>query len=255
MLNIFKKLLTLFGDTQWFGWKHPLWFSVSPPGYKLKGEHYRLIKPLLQPGDILLQRFEGWVDKWFIPGFWNHGAIYIGNPEEQVVHATSDGVLIEDIINFMRTDNLIVLRPKNNLSIEIGIKRALSIVGAKYDFDFDFSNNTEFSCTEVIDYCYSKLFKKSKHFGRIMLTPDDIALSPLVETIWDSRIYKTKWSEASQIQSFSAKPKIQIRRVIHKPQTTATTSEQTGGGTDGADGKDGNWTSTIVTKKVTKSLI
>jgi hypothetical protein len=214
MLKIFKKFLTLFGDTQWFGWKHPLWFSVSPPGYRLKGEHYRLIKPVLKPGDILLQRFEGWIDKWFIPGFWNHGAIYIGNPEEQVVHATSDGVLIEDIINFMRTDHLIILRPQNNLFVEAGINRALSIVGAEYDFDFDFSNNTEFSCTEVIDYCYPGLFKKSKHFGLIMLTPDDIATSSSVETIWNSRNYKIQWFEVPQIQPFSNKPKSQIKKRI-----------------------------------------
>ena len=222
-MNVWKKFLTLFGDTQWFGWKHPLWFAVSPPGYKLKGEHYRLIKPVLKPGDILLQRFEGWIDKWFIPGFWNHGAIYIGGVKEQVVHATSEGVLIEDVINFMRTDHLIVLRLKNKLATEIGIKKAESIVGAEYDFSFDFSDNTQFSCTEVIDYCYPELFTKSKHLGRMMLSPDDITLSPSIKTIWDSRKYKTEWSEVPQIQPFNvSKPVTRVRkRIVYKAGKTS----------------------------------
>jgi hypothetical protein len=202
-MGLWKKFLTTIGDTQYFGWKHPLWFSIAPPGYKLKGEHYRLVKPLLKAGDILLQRYEAWIDKWFIPGFWNHAAIYVGNTEEQVIHAVSDGVLIEDIINFMRTDHMIILRLDDEPRAQMAIERAQSIIGAEYDFSFNFKDNTQFSCTEVVDYCYPGLFVQARRLGRYMLAPDDIATSAALRTIWDSRTFRMQWTDNCPITTLS----------------------------------------------------
>ncbi len=217
LYNIQKKLFTFIGNIQYYGWKHPFWFSVSAPGYQLKGEHYRIVKPLLQPGDIVLQRFEGWVDKWFIPGFWNHAAIYIGSKEEQVVHAVSEGVLIEDIINFMRTDHMIILRPKDVSLTNEAINKAIGIVGCEYDFIFDFSNNVRFACTEVIDYCYGGKFVKSRHFFRETLTPDDIASSDLLEVVWDSRNFVTIVNDVGFKSSSVGKSSlVKMRSVLRK---------------------------------------
>lgn len=179
-------LLRLLGDTQWFGWHHPFWFSFGAHGYQLKGEHYRIVAPLLKPGDIIIQRFEGWADKWFVPGFWNHAGIYVGGDKEQIVHAVSEGVLIEDIINYMRTDHLIILR-SDDVTATLAVERAKQIVGAEYDFHFDFSDNKRFSCTEVIDYCFLGLIKKKTRFWRDVITPDDVVECPKLTKIWDSR--------------------------------------------------------------------
>ncbi len=218
LYNLQKKLFSIIGDTQYFGWKHPLWFAVCPPGYQLKGEHYRLIRPRLQPGDILLQRFEGWIDKWFIPGFWNHAAIYLGNEKEQVVHAVSEGVLVEDVINFMRTDHMVILRNQDEELAQEAVKRALSIVGLEYDFNFDFSDNKRFACTEVIDFCYPNVYEKSKSLEFIgasmpMLTPDDIFRQTV--KIWDSREHKAQMVNTSitPLSDKSSKFKVMMRVV------------------------------------------
>ena len=179
-------VLSVIGDMQCFGWKHPLWFAWSPRGYQLKGEDYRIVKKLIQPGDILLQRYEAWIDKIFIPGFFNHAGIYIGGEKEQVVHAISEGVLVEDIINFMRTDHLIVLRTNKEFA-DKAIEKALSIIGSEYDFSFDFTNSRRFSCTEVIDFCFPGLLERKKYFGRPTVTPDSIAENKNFTKIFDSR--------------------------------------------------------------------
>ena len=179
-------ILRVIGDIQYYGWKHPFWFAFKPAGYKLKGEDYRIVKNIIQPGDILLQRWEGWIDKWFIPGFWNHAGIYVGGHKEQVVHAVSEGVLIEDLINFMRTDHLIILRAKKE-NVDKALEKVWNIIGSEYDFSFDFTNSRRFSCTEVIDYCFPEILERKSYFGRQTITPDSIAENAELVKIWDSR--------------------------------------------------------------------
>ena len=144
----------------------------------------------IKPGDIVIRRFEGYIDKWLIPGWWNHGGVYVGGDAKQVVHAVSDGVLIEDVLNFMRTDHMIVLRPPEDMREE-GIKRAMQIVGSEYDFAFDFGDNKRFSCTEVVDHCYPGIIEPRKRFWRKTIVADDIVAmarltSSKLEVVWDS---------------------------------------------------------------------
>ncbi len=184
--KIQKAVFRFIGDIKWSGWKKPFWFTINANGYQLKGEHYRFLSKVIKPGDILIRRFEGYVDKWLIPGFWNHGGIYIGGEKEQVVHATSDGVIIEDILNFMRTDHMIVLRAPSEM-VEDAIKRADGIVGLEYDFSFDFVGRKRFSCTEVIDFCYPNMVTPKKRFWKITIVADDIVSCSELSVVWDSR--------------------------------------------------------------------
>lgn len=194
MKRIIKKILykvqkTVFrfiGDIKWSGWKRPFWFTINAIGYKLRGEHYRKIIKKLQPGDVLLRRFEGYIDKWFLPGFWNHAGIFCGGKKEQVIHALSEGVIKEDILNFMRTDHIIILRPPQHM-VKRAIQKAKSIVGVEYDFDFDFDNEKRFSCTEVIDFCYPGLITSRKRFGKQTIVADDIFNTDEFKVVWDSR--------------------------------------------------------------------
>jgi len=67
LYNLQKHVFSFIGDIKWGGITHPFWFTINATGYKLKGEHYRKLSKKLKPGDVVIRRFEGYIDKWFIP--------------------------------------------------------------------------------------------------------------------------------------------------------------------------------------------
>lgn len=184
--RIWSKILTFLGDITWSGWNRPFWFVINHKEYELKGKHFREVSKIIQPGDVVIQRYEGYVDKWFIPGFWNHGGLYVGEfngQPQQVVHAISDGVICEDLIDFMRTDHMIVLRPPSYMS-QSGVQLAISLIGKEYDFVFDFRDRQRFSCTEVVDYCYKGLAMPRKGWFKTIIVADDIVASKILKVVW-----------------------------------------------------------------------
>lgn len=184
-----KAVFGFIGDIKWAGVLHPFWFIINGVSFRLKGKHYRNLDKIIKPGDIIIRRFEGYIDKWIIPGWWNHAGIYIGEidgKDHKVIHAISDGVIVDDLIDFMRTDHMIVLRAPEagrNLAIEM----AKAAIGSEYDFAFDFKNNVRFSCTELISHCYPGMITGKKRLGRMTVVADDIVETPTLEVVWDSR--------------------------------------------------------------------
>jgi len=184
-----KYIFRFIGDIKWAGILHPFWFTINAVTFGLKGKHYRDLEQLIQPGDILIRRFEGYIDKWLIPGWWNHAGMYVGeidDKDHKVVHAISDGVIVDDLIDFMRTDHMIVLRAPEGKQEE-ALLRAKSAIGKQYDFAFNFKETLRFSCTELIDYCYPNIIRGKKRFGRNTIVADDIVETPSLEVVWDSR--------------------------------------------------------------------
>lgn len=212
LYSLQKHVFGFIGDIKWGGIAHPLWFTINATGYKLKGEHYRKLIKRLQPGDIFIRRFEGYVDKWFIPGFWNHAGLYIGDDgenKEQVVHAVSEGVIQEDILNFMRTDHMLVLRlakDEKGKGRATAIKKAKAVVGRPYDFGFDFKDTNRFSCTELVDYCYPGVVTGKKRFGKTVIVADDFFASKKLTTVWDSRYEDVQ--SMGVVKSFMAKQRL-----------------------------------------------
>lgn len=126
----------------------------NPRGYRISGADLRAILNALQPGDILLRGYEGYVDGEFIrrssltskngfkPGWYTHVALYVGELTEQdrsqvppafqhdsgyfspgaqmVIHSMAKGVHTEDILTFLRCDYLTVLRVKPELTLRAG---------------------------------------------------------------------------------------------------------------------------------------
>ena len=204
-----RKVFTFLGDIKVFGWTHPMWFGINAHGYKLKGVAYRKLCVLFKPGDIILRRFDGYLSSYMIPGFWNHAGLYIGDDgenKEQVIHAVSEGVIQEDILNFMRTDHMLVLRlseDKKGQGTAAAIEKAKSIVGCPYDFGFDFKDTNRFSCTELVAHCYPGVVTGKKRFGKDTIVADDFYISKKLTTVWDSRYEDVQ--SMGVVKSFIAK--------------------------------------------------
>jgi len=204
-----RKLFTFLGDIKVSGWMRPMWFTINAHGYKLRGAAYRGLRDLLQPGDIVLCRYDGYLSSYMIPGFWIHAGLYIGDDgenKEQVVHSVSEGVIQEDILNFMRTDHMVVLRliSDNRMAAENAIKKAKLIVGCPYDFGFDFKNTDRFSCTELVAYCYPGIVTSKKKFGREIIIADDIFNSDKLNIVWNSQNEDIQLQQMGVVKSFLA---------------------------------------------------
>lgn len=136
--------IRVFGDLKFF--KVPPVIVWDPSSFRVKGKHTREVMERVEPGDVLVRGYRGYVDGWFIPGYFSHAGLYLGKveesdralckelvrsrqrwkkksrrrprtPDEQfatgdqmVVHALAEGVLVEDLINFCRCDTMAILR-------------------------------------------------------------------------------------------------------------------------------------------------
>jgi uncharacterized protein YycO len=180
-----SKFINFIGHVCWHGINNPLWITFKETKYKLTGEDYNTISSIIKPGDILLRRTNRFIYKIFLPSFWNHAGICVSN--NTIIHAIGEGVVKEYIFDFAKCDELMILRPPPEM-VDQAIEKAHSIIGKKYDFLFDFSDFENFSCTEVIMYCYQGIINTRSKFGKTICLGDDIANSPELITIWTSKL-------------------------------------------------------------------
>jgi hypothetical protein len=108
-------------------------------------EQIRKLTSRLEPGDILLARHEWYLSNIGLPGFWPHGILYIGTPEERrayfgadaeallqsqepaayaasakplhgettrVIEAISEGVMFNSMEHAADADSIVALRPR-----------------------------------------------------------------------------------------------------------------------------------------------
>ena len=144
---------------------------------------YQELRTRLQPGDVLVVRKEYALTNYFLPGFWPHAALYLGEPRElaelgldrhanvaprwlrieleeqgersRVLEAMKDGVLVRSLASPLKSDSVVVLRPLlPRDQIATALARGLAHEGKSYDFDFDFSRSDRIVCTEVVYRAY-----------------------------------------------------------------------------------------------------
>jgi len=156
-------------------------------GGLISEEQVEDLRGRLQPGDILIERRNWYLSNAFLPGFWPHSALYIGNRadieamglhqdarvsphmsdldepdphggERVVIESISDGVVFTSLeYSVGGADAVCVLRPLlPQARIDEAIQRAFSHLGKPYDFDFDFFSTDKLVCTEVIHQAYGK---------------------------------------------------------------------------------------------------
>lgn len=167
-------------------------------GKRVTGQVIEMIETLARPGDVFVTRHDDAVSNLFLPGFWPHAALYIGNEEQRTglgmagegkserdmaairfLEAKKDGVLFRPIAETLAVDAFMVLRPKiANGELVESLTRAMSHEGKLYDFVFDFRKADRLACTELIYRSYHGVgeihFELRKHSGRSCISAEDL---------------------------------------------------------------------------------
>lgn len=157
------------------------------------------IVQFLRPGDVLITRHAVALTNLFLPGFWPHAVLYVGNSAEREVagieidagraarwtddvcflEARKDGVRLRPPDDSLHVDMFVALRPRfTATSIRRAIERAVIHEGKMYNFDFDFFNSDRLVCTELIYRAYDGLeeirFPLQERAGRKTLSAEDL---------------------------------------------------------------------------------
>lgn len=145
-----SKFLLVFGELKLVKW-FP-WIQYDPVDWKIDGVRYRRIKSVLKPGDIIMRRFDQYVDNWFIRGRYSHAGIYEGS--NYVIHAASPNVARIDLYDFCKCDHIVVLRPRD--CQQNALQSARAFLGTPYDFGYE-SGTERLYCFELCAKCYLDL--------------------------------------------------------------------------------------------------
>ncbi|HEV3023586.1 MAG TPA: YiiX/YebB-like N1pC/P60 family cysteine hydrolase [Pirellulales bacterium] len=164
------------------------------------------LRDLVEPGDILITRKEYAISNYFLPGYWPHAALYLGDATSlerlglaqhanvrprwsrwlessdeprKVLEALADGVHIRPLTSPFGCDSLVVVRPQLAPGdIAAALARGLFHDGKPYDFDFDFTRSDRLVCTEVVYRAYEGIggvkFELSRRAGRLVLAASDL---------------------------------------------------------------------------------
>jgi hypothetical protein len=168
------------------------------PGRVDDGVRRRLF-PLLEPGDVLICRHDHALTNLFLPGYWPHAALYVGDEadrdrlgiridderkarwsgDRRVLEALKDGVLFRPLETTLEVDAVAVIRPRlEPREIARGIARAVEHEGKLYNFDFDFFRSDRLVCTEVVYRAFDGLGPVSiplrERSGRQTLSAEDL---------------------------------------------------------------------------------
>lgn len=165
---------------------------------------YEDLRGSLKPLDILLEKTPFRLTDNFIPGYYGHAAIYIGNNKNKIfnqycnnsnsneykmvasdqdssnvylIEALRSGVQINELKEFMNIDDIAVLRPKlNDNELLESYNLSYMQLGKKYDFNFDVNTVDKIVCSELIYLCYPHFsWPTEKTMGRFTISPDNIA--------------------------------------------------------------------------------
>ncbi|MCG9909728.1 MAG: hypothetical protein MH137_00375 [Flavobacteriales bacterium] len=190
-----------FSITGYFTLNH---FRVEAQGTPEKKARYKLSaedKSLLQNGDIIMRKGEGFVsgviNDIFNTGYsLSHCGIVLKDEEGKlkVIHTVSselssyDGVQTESIDKFVREsvlNTLIVVRYKADSLTRNQIAEASKSYLSRnkhFDHKFDINDTTEFYCTELIHYSFIDVFKKDMFPERLTTDhPDFLGLDAFLD--------------------------------------------------------------------------
>ena len=171
---------------------------------KLFNDHdfVELTRSYSRPLDIILEKTPFRLTDKFIPGYWGHAAIYIGNQVQlmelgvwdhpvvvkfheeiklgrTIVEALRPGVEINSFKRFSDIDDFVLLRQRKDwdeTEAKEHILRALRQVGKTYDFGFDVETPDSIVCSELHYTVFRNLtFNTTKILGRYTINVDQVS--------------------------------------------------------------------------------
>ncbi|WP_426416800.1 YiiX/YebB-like N1pC/P60 family cysteine hydrolase [Aestuariirhabdus sp. LZHN29] len=178
--------LTFLGHVRFY--RYPFFLVFRIPGYKFR-DLYQLLDRV-QPGDLLLRKYDSYLNTFFIPGYYTHAGICFD--QRSIVHAIAGGVEKIDTPYFCRCDHLILLRHKGISAMTQAARekavadlqeRLLGALGAPFDFDVA-SGDDRFYCSELAAYAYRGLSEFSPRVHKLwgwMPTPRGIAPQDFID--------------------------------------------------------------------------
>ncbi len=179
------------------------------PGHqpRLPADVADTITSILAPGDVLVVRKEYALTNYFLPGYWPHAALYLGDADQlhrlgiadhhhvrprwtqlaaadndsprRVLEAMKDGVRIRSLASPFGADSVVVLRPRlDEAQIGVALAQGLAHEGKPYDFNFDFTRSDRLVCTEVVYRTYEGVgamhLELIRRAGRLTLAGSDL---------------------------------------------------------------------------------
>jgi len=146
--------------------------ELRQPGVKPSGAPKRVTAGMraglggaLRPGDVFVTRHDDALSNLFLPGFWPHAALYLGDDPPDgaarpaadphadgwFLEARKDGVLFRPAAETLAVDAFVVIRPPLEAEdLAAALRRAADHAGKPFDFTFDFRSSERLACTELI---------------------------------------------------------------------------------------------------------
>lgn len=186
-----KAFLTVFGDIKVF--LGPLWIVYQPKSFLIKGAETRHISSLVELGDVVMRAYINYLDGYFIPkgtSKCSHSGLYVG--DGKVVHSIAEGAQEIDLIDFCRTDRIVVLRPSQGQAWAVQHAKKCADKGIPYDFDFA-PGPGKYYCHELTASCFPDLDIRplSRKFLGIMNSPVAYLADSFYTNPNFQRIYET----------------------------------------------------------------
>ncbi len=170
---------------------------LGETSYHIKGPHVEQIMDIIQPGDVLLRRYDHYIGGLAIPGFWTHAAQYVG--DNRIIHMIGKGINEDNLITFLRCDHVCILRCNRPDLIPLAIKQTLDFYDDDIEYDYNFDSDDEnLYCSEMIYLNFDSPTELT--YGKYIL-PDNIHCT-IFDPIWINQ---------------SAKDELQKRNIITIP--------------------------------------
>ena len=166
------------------------------------------LRPFLRPFDLVVLRSPSHLTSKFIPGYFGHAGIWLGNdltaqltgkasekmdPEgKAMVEVLRSGVRISSLEEFADGEIFLVIRPKRlstklKKSILTNVRKQLS---KEYDFNYDIESPEKIMCTELVYLAYDFIDWQIRYvLQRFTLSPDDLVFTAIKDNQFEFPVF------------------------------------------------------------------